>query len=113
MQYQVENNNDYNIFEWPAVTINDMLYRGNLEGEYIAEAICNSLNTIKESCEEILDPTYEPKEPSSSSSNIFLTLVLVVLGFTVAFFITAYAYKRIVRREISQDVDQKVNQMVS
>lgn len=93
-----------------------MLYRGNLEGDLIAEGICNSLYNIDDDCLDILDPNgqvkREPKE-TSSSSNVFLTLVLVVVGFAAAFLLTAYVYKRIVRREISQDVDQKVNQMVS
>ncbi|EAS05189.2 vacuolar sorting receptor (macronuclear) [Tetrahymena thermophila SB210] len=115
LDVQNQNNQDYNIFEWPAVTINDMLYRGNLEGEYIGEAICNSLYQIDEACTQLIDPNYvgPNQESSSSSSSLFWTLVLVAIGFTIAFFITAYVFKRIARREVSQDVSQKVNQMVS
>ncbi|KAL4426650.1 hypothetical protein ABPG74_018728 [Tetrahymena malaccensis] len=111
---QHEQNQNYNIFEWPAVTINDMLYRGNLEGDYIGEAICNSLYQIDEACTQLIDPNYvAPNKESSSSTSLFWTLVLVAIGFTIAFFITAYVFKRIARREVSQDVSQKVNQMVS
>ncbi|KAL4465696.1 hypothetical protein ABPG72_012378 [Tetrahymena utriculariae] len=109
---QDQKNQNFSIFAWPAVTINQMIYRGNLEGDLIGRAICNSLQQIDDACTYLIDPSYvQPNQESSSS--LFWTLVLVAIGFTIAFFITAYVFKRIARREVSQDVSQKVNQMVS
>lgn len=83
-----------------------MVYRGNLKGEDIAEAICNSLESIDDECQAIIDPSLNIKDKdSSSSSSIFLTLLIILICFVVLFFIMTFIYKKIVRREISQDMN--------
>jgi len=89
----------YGIFEWPAVTINEMVESGNLDGNTIAKAVCTSLDKVNESCDYIMDPSLAPKNQESSS--IFMTLLMILIRFVILFFLMTYIYKRIVRKEIT------------
>lgn len=100
-----------------------MLYRGNLDGHGIAEAICNSLEETDANCNYIIDPDYVNPNinrddqtgdgAKSGESSIVWTLFLILIGFIALFFVMTFAYKKIVKREISQDMNQQVNSMVS
>lgn len=76
-----------------------MVYRGNLDGNNIAKAVCTSLENVDDNCEYIMDPSLTPKNKESSS--IFMTLLMILIGFVILFFLMTYIYKRIVRKEIT------------
>lgn len=95
------------------MTVNELIYRGNLDGHGIAEFICNSLTTYDKKCAKVIDPNYVDPEVNpdvepipAESTSIFWTLFFIIIGFVILFLIMIYAYKKIVKREISQDMNQ-------
>lgn len=95
---------------WPSVTLNNENYKGNLIGESIFEATCSFLETIPETCYDVLEVKInEEKEVL----NVFSVLIVVVSIIVVFFFFLVCIYKRWIKKELSSNMNAQVNQMVS
>lgn len=88
------------------MSVNDLVYRGNLNSHGIAEVICSSLKDINSGCARVISPLDSDIRHEDSGSSIWLTLFIVFIGLIALFFVLTYAYKRIIRKEISQDMNQ-------
>ncbi|EGR34007.1 vacuolar sorting receptor, putative [Ichthyophthirius multifiliis] len=111
LQRQIDILQQVKIFIWPSVIINDLIYRGNLDGEDILEAICASFEEAKGECRYVLDPTLEEKVVTTS--NLWIIICYICAGFVVLFLISVFLYKKVVQKELRQGMSQQVSQMVS
>eukprot|EP00331_Platyophrya_macrostoma_P032794 CAMPEP_0176437026 /NCGR_PEP_ID=MMETSP0127-20121128/18362_1 /TAXON_ID=938130 /ORGANISM="Platyophrya macrostoma, Strain WH" /LENGTH=493 /DNA_ID=CAMNT_0017820545 /DNA_START=33 /DNA_END=1514 /DNA_ORIENTATION=+ len=99
------------ILTWPAVVINSMTYRGNLEpASNIFEAMCGGFTVTPSECEQSdprPDPNNPPKPRKQPKSHLISIITIISLA-TVAFIILFFCYKRHVKREILQEMNTQI-----
>ncbi|EGR32389.1 vacuolar sorting receptor, putative [Ichthyophthirius multifiliis] len=118
LKRQLDLQSKYRINTWPSVTINDLVYRGNLDGNSIMEAICSSLEEPKEECEYYVDPLKQRVEQISNlgknnGATIIIIVIVMLFCFVVLFVLMACLYRRFFKKEMQQDMNNQINQMVS
>jgi len=67
--------------------------------------ICNSLKTLPNEC---VDQPFEPK-----SEHIILWITLSVFGFLILLIFIILCYRRVVRRQLSNNMNKQVNELVN
>eukprot|EP01017_Pseudomicrothorax_dubius_P025019 TRINITY_DN2666_c0_g2_i4.p1 TRINITY_DN2666_c0_g2~~TRINITY_DN2666_c0_g2_i4.p1 ORF type:complete len:467 (-),score=91.83 TRINITY_DN2666_c0_g2_i4:111-1511(-) len=97
-----------NIPFWPALIINQVTYRGNLEDpEEVFDAICASFTKAPEICELY----YNPADPSLWH---YLSLVLIAVAvFGVFLYMIVIIYKKRLRKELSKQMESHITTAVS
>lgn len=100
--------NEYNILQWPEVIINGNMFRGNLEADLIFNAICASLKDAPEECK-----LSNPVPADSDGVSVGVVLLIVAISIVVIFLLMIFVYRRMLKREISQNMNTQINDMVS
>ena len=97
---------------WPTVTINNISYRGNIEGRNVFEAVCATFpqDKIPENCYEVLGIQ---KNEHSEGLNVSLILILVISCLVVFFLFLVLVYRKWVRSQLTNEMSTQVNQMVT
>jgi hypothetical protein len=95
----------------PSITINDRLYLGKWEPEYVFESLCASLIDKPEAC--YLEATFERNLNGVTLGQFIITIVVVLIINVTIFFIC----KRIIKKGIadnvdSSDIDSKIDNAV-
>lgn len=96
---------------WPTVTINNISYKGNINGRNIFEAVCSAFPTgsIPETCYEILGKENTGEE----GLNVTLILILVFSSLVLFFLFLIFIYRRWVKSQLNNEMSTQVNQMVT
>eukprot|EP01017_Pseudomicrothorax_dubius_P003929 TRINITY_DN10686_c0_g1_i1.p1 TRINITY_DN10686_c0_g1~~TRINITY_DN10686_c0_g1_i1.p1 ORF type:complete len:460 (-),score=98.88 TRINITY_DN10686_c0_g1_i1:140-1519(-) len=99
---------DLNVPFWPAIIINNVTYRGNIEDpEEVFDAICAAFTEKPEIC----DLYYNP---SRSSPFHYVFVILIVVGVLVAFlYFMVIIYKRKIRNELTYQMESQIATTVS
>ena len=95
----------------PSITINDRLYLGKWEPEYVFESLCASLIDKPEAC--YLEVTFERNLNGVTLGQFIITIVIVLI-INVSIFLVC---KRIIKKGIadnvdSSDIDNKIDNVV-
>lgn len=98
-----------------------MTYYGKLNPYDVAEAICSSLVEPSELCEKIIDGlviksdyTVSQEELLKRSGMSVTSIVLITVSvLVVIFIIILIIYKKLVGREMKNEMDTQVNEMVT
>lgn len=98
---------------FPEVAINNMIYRGNFEGDEIMDSFCRSLESPPQYCIDGVIPVVEPV-PVSTSSNHLAIILAVTIGLVILIVILVVVlYPRFVKKEITSDMTGKVGELVA
>ena len=102
--------------EWPSVTLNNMTYRGKIEGEDILHAICAAMSEPTEPCMKYLEISINPlsndndDSDGGSNNNLGLILGLVISILIVFFIIMIFIYRRMIVRDMKADMSAQISQ---
>ena len=80
----------------PAIMVNNLQYRGNLEADEIFELTCNSLINPPSGC--------ELNDAPGSSMLTFIIVAVIIFGLFMAFLLGCY--RRMVRREATKNINK-------
>lgn len=91
----------------PAIFLNSVLYRGDIEAEEVSVAVCSSYKVPPSPC-------IDSGDSDSSSTRISLWKLLVLMGF-LAFLVVGVlaAYRVWMRREMEQEMRAQVTKAVA
>ena len=97
---------------WPTVTVNNVSYKGNLEGKNVFEAVCSLYPEadIPETCNEVLGIQ---SHEHSEGLNVSLILIMVISCLILFFLFLVFIYRRWVRSQLTNEMSSQVNQMVT
>ena len=100
---------------WPAITINHVTFRGDLNVDNILEDICASLSHKPSVCTDFYEEehiAYDEEIPVANgvSVEVLVALVTVLVLVNIALIV---AYKQCVKKEMEQDMGFKVSAAVS
>lgn len=97
---------------WPSVTINNVSYKGNIEGRNVFEAVCSLFPSekIPENCFEVLGIQ---NNTESEGLNVTLILILVISCLIIFFLFLVFIYRKWVRSQLTNEMSSQVNQMVT
>jgi len=100
---------EYGTGFWPSIVINKRTYRGDLDPERVFAALCAGIQNPPDVC--IASTTEEAIANSSGiTGNI---LILVVIGLVILNILLIMLYRRLVNREMKEDMQLQVNSAVS
>lgn len=96
---------------WPSITINNISYKGNVEGRNVFEAVCSSFpsDKIPGNCNEVLGLQANEGE----GLNVTLIMIIVISCLILFFIFLVFIYKKWVRTQITNEMSSQVNQMVT
>eukprot|EP01016_Furgasonia_blochmanni_P051056 TRINITY_DN7982_c0_g1_i1.p1 TRINITY_DN7982_c0_g1~~TRINITY_DN7982_c0_g1_i1.p1 ORF type:complete len:560 (+),score=81.01 TRINITY_DN7982_c0_g1_i1:32-1711(+) len=108
---------DYRIVIWPSIAINNYTYRGNLESDYLLDAICDSLEKPPHVCQVAnginVTVTDRLQEIYTSPRN-FLTLAGIVAGGVLVLLIVFFCvYRRTLKRELHEEMNSQIQGAIS
>ena len=97
---------------WPTVTMNNVSYKGNIEGRNVFEAVCSMfpMEKVPENCKEALGITITEH---SEGLNVSLILILVISCLVLFFLFLVLIYRKWVRSQLTNEMSTQVNQMVT
>lgn len=101
--------NYYNVNFWPSVSINNMSFEGNLESDEIFAAICSFFLNPPDVCKN----KNEIKDNANSNSYTFLLFLVIVCLFLSVFLIMIRIYKKIVKRELEEEMKGQIQDMMN
>lgn len=84
---------------YPTIVVNNVTYRGNLQPFEVEELICNSLN----------GECMGGSNNETTGGHIVLWSILSVTGFLILLLFVLFCYRRIVRRQITNNMNKQVN----
>jgi hypothetical protein len=91
------------IYNFPEATVNGLRHYEDLTALSVFEMLCSSLLTPPDEC---------TGKTTESHSNI--GLIFVVIGCSILFLLVGViCYRRMIHREISNDMSSKVNELVA
>lgn len=98
------------INRYPTVTLNHIKLRGNLHAEFVFDDICNTLSNPPKECSKYVESsTIFQTEVSTEWPTLVLVISLGILIFSLIFCF----YRRYMKRKISQEMQGRVDDMVS
>jgi len=87
------------IYFYPEATINNRNFYGLFKAPEVFDAICDSLINPPTECIAI-----SKNNEVDKGSNIFITILIILLVMTAGFFIALFIYTRIIRKEVNQQL---------
>jgi len=97
------------VTKYPTVSINGYTMRGTLSAEYLFDDICNTLSNPPQECEKYVDETVVV---TYVKEYWLLLFIVIVVGFVI-FSGLFVLYKRYMKRRMSYDMKNRVDDMVS
>lgn len=88
----------------PAVVINNLTYRGDLDPQSVFSAICAGFNETISVCNDKLNPLSR-----SSGSIIFVLVILLVIVNVILF----YCYRRYTKREMREEMQLQITSVMT
>ena len=104
---------DTNIPYFPSVVVNEQLYRGDLEGSAVMDAVCAGYiwGSEPKACLDRL-PTPDVNDEQDNGNNTILIILLVVGSLLIVAGILVI-YKVIVKKDLNRDMKVQVNNTVA
>ena len=97
------------MYTYPAATINNVLYRGMMEGDDIAEAVCATMENPTKGCIDVLDQEgvqYIKKKIIKTGPNVVAIVGIVIIILVLFFLFMIFVYRRMIRKEISKEMSE-------
>ena len=74
--------------------------------------ICESLNTPPKQCNTFLKNDRKTTFGKDESKGVWKTVLLILVFMAIAFLVALFAYTRLIKREVNQQMSVEVNKMV-
>lgn len=100
-----------NVFFFPAITINDVEFRGNWTEENLLEVVCVTLIDKPSYCEEITTVTV--KEDSFNWTALMTIIAVVAVNIVIAYVCIRRIRARVLEKVDSDDFHSKVNHIMT
>ena len=107
---------DYGSLFWPAITINQVTYRGTITPENVLQDLCANLKEKPEVCvnfykrEHIVYQDEVVEGPDTISAELLIFVVLILVGVNVVLILL---YRRCVKKEMEDTMGYRVSNAVS
>eukprot|EP01017_Pseudomicrothorax_dubius_P002706 TRINITY_DN10197_c0_g1_i1.p1 TRINITY_DN10197_c0_g1~~TRINITY_DN10197_c0_g1_i1.p1 ORF type:complete len:315 (-),score=55.65 TRINITY_DN10197_c0_g1_i1:99-1043(-) len=106
---------DRGITSWPQIFVNGIAYTGNFESTSIFDTICHAFLHKPTVCEKMEAPFQQSHHADDYKPKPTIWIVFGIVGCFALLFMGAFylVYKRVVRRELSHELADHVNEAVS
>lgn len=112
--------NNLGIFLHPSITINNITYRGDLNGYDIFRAVCVGFESMPDVCKgdnifsviEKLEESSSDRRASGHFAKTYHIVAAIVLVMLINF-IALYAYRRYNKKKMNEELQMQVNSAVS
>jgi hypothetical protein len=96
---------------FPEVAINNMIYRGNFDGDEIIEAFCLSLTAPPAYC--IQDNSNEQSSSTTGNGHVAVIITVTIVSLLVVILLVVCIYRRFIRKELTTDMSSRVGELVA
>jgi len=110
----------YGLTLYPSILVNNKTFLGNWKGKNLLEAVCAGTKekgeSLKEACNFYWGRHDRPIQESKGISAGWITFIIIciiIFNVVVIFFCRKYVQKKISERMSSDDIDSKINNVVS
>lgn len=98
---------EYGTGKYPAVVINQVTFRGQIESTNVFEAICAGFKTMPKYCADTLHKIRKNSGPYENMPDGIqpITLVLIVVTLVLLNCVLVYCYRRYTKREMKKEMN--------